>query len=92
LIRKPTFENLPSWVFNQTSGFAHIDGGIATLRNKDNSPITNTHEDFLMLDHFFAPMLNMLVFSSSTKSPSIETTILLGWKGLTFQKLSSKVG
>jgi len=87
LARKPTFGNLPSWVFHQTSGFAHIDGGIANLWNKNNSPITNVNED----SSTHAPTPNMLVFFSIGSS-SIETTTSAWMEGFNLSKIVIRSG
>ncbi len=41
---KPTFGNWPSWMHHQASGFAHVNGGIKNLLNKNNFLLINVHE------------------------------------------------
>jgi len=58
--RKPTFGNWLLCIYHQANGSAHVDEGIESLLNKDNSLLVIAQEDFSIE----APTPNM--FSSSS--------------------------
>jgi hypothetical protein len=71
--RKPTFGNWLSCMYHQANGSAHIDEGIESLLNKDNSLVINVRKDFSIE----APTPNMFSSSYGLATLIVEITNVL---------------